>query len=370
MAATTDPTTDPASVHAATERACIFITSVGSLVGRGLLDVLDGRRQQLHLVGGDAAADCPAFAECDDWVQLPLSDDPAFVPAVEAVCRERGIDLVLAGRDPDALALAPANDDPASPVRGPFAPGPMVAATRDKWETAALCARLGVPFAPSVCTDLPDAAERAAALVREWGFPLIAKPRHGSGSLGVRVLLDEAQLEHCLAEPRYLLQPFLSPPSADALRLDTRAGLPLFWEVPVVDSPAVMAVIEPDGTVRGPMCFAVTHRLGRVEEIHRVDDPALHAFAVSAVGAFAAAGWRGPLNLPLRRGPDTWYVIEINPRFTGGTSGRFHLGFDEVGIALNAWVGREVVPAPTRRPVARVRRILHDFPVHEPEGRS
>ncbi len=357
--------TDPTTPH---PPARLLITSVGSLVGRGLLDVLDDRREGLHLVGGDADPRCPAFAECDDWVQLPNSTDPAFVPAVEAVCRERGIELVLAGRDPDALALAPANDDPASPVRGPFAPAAMVAATRDKWATAALCERVGVPFAPSVCTDLADAAGRAADLVAAWGFPLIAKPRDGSGSLGVRVVVDAAQLERCLAAPGYLLQPFLDPPRAEALQLDTSAGLPLFWEVPVVDSPAIMAVVEPDGAVRGPLCFAVTHRLGRVEEIHRVDDPALHAFSVAAAAAFAAAGWRGPLNLPLRRGPDTWFVIEINPRFTGGTSGRFHLGFDEVGYTLNAWLGREVVPAPSAAPVARVRRILHDFPVHEPQG--
>jgi predicted ATP-grasp superfamily ATP-dependent carboligase len=86
-------------------------------------------------------------------------------------------------------------------------------------------------------------------------------------------------------------------------------------------------------------------------------------FATTAVHRFRDAGWRGPLNLPLRAGPTGWYVIEINPRFTGSTSSRLHLGFDEVGITINAWTGRTIVAPVAAPPVSRVRRILHDFPI-------
>jgi carbamoyl-phosphate synthase large subunit len=343
--------------------ARVLVTSVGSLVGRGVLDVLVGRRQRLHLVGGDADPVSPAFAECDEWVHLPASTDADFVPAVEEACRRFGVDLVIPGRDPDVLALSVANDDPASPVTGPIAPAALVTATRDKWETAHLCARLGVPFAPTVCTDEPRAAEHAAELVHEWGFPLIAKPRRGSGSLGVRVLLDHGHLDACLALADYIVQPFLDPPSAASLAIEASKGVPLFWEVPVIDTPAVMAVIEPDGGVRGPVCCAVTQRLGRVEDVRLVTDESMIEFATTAVHRFRDAGWRGPLNLPLRAGPMGWYVIEINPRFTGSTSSRLHLGFDEVGITINAWTGRTIVAPVAAPPVSRVRRILHDFPI-------
>jgi carbamoyl-phosphate synthase large subunit len=55
---------------------------------------------------------------------------------------------------------------------------------------------------------------------------------------------------------------------------------------------------------------------------------------------FAAAGWRGPLNIQCQHdAADTLLIHELNGRFTGATAVRWRLGFDEVGAAIRAFTG-------------------------------
>ncbi|MDR7086404.1 carbamoyl-phosphate synthase large subunit [Aeromicrobium panaciterrae] len=339
----------------------ILLTSAGSLVGRGVLDALSGRRENLRIVGGDADPSGPTVQECDEQFVLPQTESAEFLPAVESLAHRVGADLVIPCRDPDALFLAQANEDPESRI---VVPGPsfeLVRMTRDKWLTYLWCSDRGIPFAPTICTDVATSAD-VDEFVAKWGFPLIAKPRAGSASLGVRVVLDQAQLGRTLEQPGYIVQPFIDPPSTAALSLDLNDGLPLFWEIPVQATPAVTVVIGPNGTAMRPLCFTADQRLGRVEGVNRIADEAFQAFADTLSDQLASAGWLGPLSVPLRHDATGWHIIELNPRFSGGTSGRLHLGFDEVAWVLNAWLGENTVPAWTGTPTTRVDRILSDFP--------
>lgn len=343
-------------------RATVLLTSAGSGVGRCVLQTLAGRRADLHVVGGDSDPDSSIFADCDDAVVLPATDDPSFAGAVAATCVRFDVDLVIPARDPDAVILAHAAESTEWPAQLASPAAALVAMTRDKWATYEWCRERGIPFAESVATGRPDSIEAAIALVERWGFPLISKPRSGSASLGVSVITTQPQLAAAAALPGMMLQPFLSPPEPARLELDTSAGVPLFWEVPCPDEPAIMGLIGPDGDIGPHLCFTATHRLGRNEELRQLPDPGLEAFATWVLGRFRDEGWRGPLNLQLRRGPDSWHIIEINPRFTGGTSGRLHLGLDEVRWIVNRWLDAELVPPWPHPPVARVQRHLTDVP--------
>ena len=71
----------------------------------------------------------------------------------------------------------------------------------------------------------------------------------------------------------------------------------------------------------------------------------LRAIGRSYAHGLAAGGWRGPLNISCIHDGQRWLCLEINPRFSGGTSARTLLGFDEVGWIINRWAGAQVVPA-------------------------
>ena len=341
------------------EKKTILLTGVGSLLGRCILDALEGRRDNLTVVGADLNARAPALAECDVALTLPADDAPDYPAQVAEACRAHSVDLIIPCRDPANAALALAADEPGAnlPLAAPA--GALVAMTRDKAASSDWCAAFGIPHAPTQSTDAVD--PKARARIAEWGFPLIAKPARGSGSLGVTVVQTPAQLEAVLTTPGMVIQPFLAP--AGALDLDLSRGLPLFWEVPCDDEPGVMALFGPQGEIGPHMCYSSWHRLGRNEASWTLNDPALEAFAADVLPKFAAAGWRGPLNLQVRRGADGWQVIEINARFSGGTAARLHMGLDEVGWTLNAWLGEGTVPVWGAEPVTRVTRTFREVPL-------
>ncbi len=314
----------------------ILLTSAGSLLGRGILSTLRGRRDGLFILGGDLDPQSVGCRQCDAAIALPPTFDAGFVDAVTRCVDVHHIDLVIAGRDPDALALAHSD----LPLIG--SPAPLVTAARDKWLTFQWCSERGIPFVPSVATGTGNTRRETADLVDRWGLPLICKPRDGSGSLGVRVLLTHEQVGACLSKPGMVLQPFLDPPAP--LAPDFSEGIPLFWEVPCEAEYGVQALIGPRGQVGPWMPFVSTHRLGRNERLAACDDVSLRRFAEDVIPRMAAAGWRGPVNLQVRRSAAGWLIIEINPRFSGGTSARYLLGFDEVGWTINAWMRRGVVP--------------------------
>lgn len=311
--------------------ARLLLTSAGSLLGRGILSTLNGRRDNMFVVGGDLHPANPSSRACDLSVALPPTSDPGFTEAVAQIVAEHHIDLVIPGRDPDALLLAGSQ----LPLAG-SAPS-LVAVSRDKLLTCEWCQSVGIPFVATVATGQPDTAQAL-----DWPLPLIAKPRAGSGSIGVRVLLTTEQVAATLAQPGMVIQPFIDPPPQ--LSPDLTCGTPLFWEVECNAEYGVQALIGPHGDVGPWFCFVARHKSGRNDTLRPCHDPSLHAFASAVVPILAAQGWRGPINLQARRSAQGWQLIEINPRFSGGTSGRYLLGFDEVGWVINTWLGQGTVP--------------------------
>ena len=208
----------------------------------------------------------------------------------------------------------------------------------DKWQSAIYASRHELPFVPSAPADRLELVEE---LVRSCGFPLLVKPRSGFASGGVRILTHSCQLELVLGNVSLLVQQYLSP--ADHLRLYMadldKNGIPLFHSFEE-EKISCQAFICPQGMIRGSIVTRHVMRQGQSVKVELFMDPEAIELGLRIATSFALSGWRGPINSQCQYLPGFGFQIyEFNGRFTGATSARALLGYDEVGMALHWFAG-------------------------------
>jgi carbamoyl-phosphate synthase large subunit len=113
---------------------------------------------------------------------VPRMDDPDYVPALARLCEAHGVGVVLPLTDLDIEILAGAREQRTLPAMVPSAA--VARATYDKFETHRLLERLGLPSPPTVLAD--DDLDGLH-------YPVMVKPRRGSGARSIHFAADAAQ---------------------------------------------------------------------------------------------------------------------------------------------------------------------------------
>ncbi|MBN2338751.1 MAG: hypothetical protein JXP48_09445 [Acidobacteria bacterium] len=329
----------------------IMILSGGSLIGQNILDSLEGRRDRVRLTGVNRDADHPRLFRYDRVHLCPPLEADSFRPfLLDLVERERP-DAILPGRDHDTVELAElAAAFPELRKRIPCGDPEAARTLNDKGLSYRFAERHALPFAPT-CLVEDEGREAVRAWAAAQGFPLLAKPRRGYGSLGVRILTRPEQLDAFLDRhgEGYILQKYLDlDPERERfieeyLR-DLDCGVPLFAHLPEERQYAGQAVIAPDGRVGRVFTSVNRMVIGRCERSAPHPDPELEAVTRAYAEAMAASGWRGMFNLQCRRTPDAYAAHEMNGRMSGSTSARRWLGYDEVRELLSTWFGVDIGP--------------------------
>ena len=124
----------------------------------------------------------PAQYAAQVRASAPPIDDPEYVPELVRLCELHGVGAVLPLTDLDIETLARARESEVLPALVPSAE--VARATYDKYEAHLLLERLGLPSPPTV---LPDADLDAL------DYPVMVKPRQGSGARSIHLAHDPAQ---------------------------------------------------------------------------------------------------------------------------------------------------------------------------------
>jgi carbamoyl-phosphate synthase large subunit len=342
-----------------------LLLSAGSLTAQNVLQALGTRRERCVVIGTNSVAEAAGNFRCDRvYLVPPAAAQADYIARLEALIREERPDLVIPCRDDDVFALARLGER--SPHGSALLTGTVAAARAltDKLESARFADRHGLPFMKTAAT-----VHEALALAAAHGLPLIGKPRRGNGTRGVVLLRSRAEIERAFAVRGDLIaQPFLEPPAdVDALTAPFDAGLPLFFSFPTTLR-SVQIVVGPDGNTSSPFGALNTQVGGLGTEMTRCDDPELLEVGKAYARALAAEGWRGPLNVQLKRDIEgKLMAFELNGRFGGATAGRALLGFDEVGEAVNRFLASADFPRIARSDADTVQRYNHSYAI-PPDG--
>ncbi len=155
----------------------VLLTGVGKRY-----DIVAAFAQHATVVAADPNPLAPAQYAAHHRHAVPPIDDPDYVPALRSICDELGVRAVVPLTDLDIEVLARARVAGELPA---LVPDPEVArATFDKYETHLLLERLGFPSPPTVLLGAPVAS-----------FPVVVKPRKGSGARSIHRADDAAAAE-------------------------------------------------------------------------------------------------------------------------------------------------------------------------------
>jgi carbamoyl-phosphate synthase large subunit len=145
----------------------VLLTGVGKRY-----DIVSAFVQHATVLAADPNPLAPAQYAAHHREAVPRIDDPAYVPALRALCRRHAVGAVIPLTDLDIEVLAHARRAEELPA---FVPDPEIArATFDKYEAHLLLQRLGLPSPPTVLPDEPVAH-----------YPVMIKPRQGSGARSI-----------------------------------------------------------------------------------------------------------------------------------------------------------------------------------------
>lgn len=308
----------------------LLITSAGSLVGQCLLDCLADQRQDWFIAGTNSVALARNLYACDRaWLVPPAAEAEGVLEAMRRILREEAPDVVIPARDEDLPLLAALSADfPASRFLGP--PAPLAGIFNDKLESRRFAAAAGLPFAASAF-----AAAELEALLAEYGFPLLAKPRwNGHASKDVYLVNNQSQIQLLLAEEQFVFQPLLNPATLGGRLAGLgQKGLPWVFSMNDLKYVAELVIGEAGALISlaaAEMRFEAGGKFWRV-----LEDSAIDAVARAYARELGQRGYRGPLNLQGKLLADGSFMpFELNGRFTGSANARALLGYNQVQHAL------------------------------------
>ncbi|MBW3653109.1 MAG: ATP-grasp domain-containing protein [Actinobacteria bacterium] len=160
------------------KRDAVLLTGVGKRY-----DIVSAFGEHAFTIAADPNPLAPARYAADLHVSPPRIDDPDYIPFLERVVAEHGVRAVIPLTDLDIEALAAAGERLPS-----FVPPAQIArATFDKYETHQLLLFHGLPSPPTV---LPGEGVGGIDF-----FPVMVKPRRGSGARSIHAAADRQEME-------------------------------------------------------------------------------------------------------------------------------------------------------------------------------
>lgn len=341
----------------------VMVTGVGGGGhGEQILKALQMAKTPYFIVGGDMNEFSLGMSKVDMPYLLPPANDNGYIDALLAVCERHGIRALFHGSEPELKAMSKNRSRfEEEGILLPINPPEVIDLCMDKFRTSEWLKSKGfeVPQTVHVRSD--------ADIETVDFFPAVLKPMIGAGGSS-NLFLAQNDKELCFLGRSLLanIGPYIVQEYVGTAESEYTVGVLSDMDGTFINSIAVRRMIMSGLSNR----IRIPNRTGRVEL-----GPVL---AISSgvsqgdVGRFPevtgpcekisrALGATGAINIQCRLVKDKVYVFEINPRFSGTTSLRAMVGYNEPDILIRKHVLKEEISPRFSYQAGRIVRGLSEI---------
>lgn len=309
------------------DRPAVLVTGVGAPPGVSIMKALRHSELKPRIIATDAEPLSVGLFRADAGYLLPRADrhPEDYLRRLTQLCSDERIDLIVPGSEIEMKILAPRRQEIEEETGATLAlnDAQWIDVFTDKWRTVEELRGSGIAVPDSV---LPADDRDLAAFLENRGYPLIIKPRFGSGSKQVFRIESTAQLEFFRSYvPQPILQEYLEPDDEEYTVgvYKSRSGAEVFQI-------AFHRSLAAGLTYKAKVVFA--------EDIAEVCRAFARAFDV----------W-GAFNIQLRRTAGGVKVFEVNLRPSSSAVMRAHFGFNELDLTLRDLFYQQPLKSPEVR---------------------
>ena len=291
------------------------------------------------VVATDMQLTAPALQVADVRLQVPSVYDPGYVDITLDICKEHKIDALISLNDLELPILAENKSRfEAIGVKVILSDPQVIELCFDKYKTALWVESIGLN-APKTYIRMEDA--KKAIKNGDISFPLIIKPRWGSGSIGVFTIEDMEQLN--------AFYPVLFKTIKKTILSKVSVGDSLMIQERLTGNEFGLDVINDlEGNyVAVSVKQKMGMRAGETDKALTVDIP-----EVREIGAMIGRNLHHIGNLDvdiMQRANGEYCVLELNPRFGGGFPFSYEAGVN-LPLAIIKWLRGESVSAGILQP--------------------
>ena len=312
-------------------RQTVLVTSTGSVVAQGIIKSLnlakDGKDNPVkyRIIGADMSPNAPGLYRSDNGILIPPASSPDYIDNLIKLCRQREVKAIFVGSDDELLTIAGAQTqiEREASTKALVGSLDLISKARDKWKTYEFCQINDMPYAASA---LPSNREEFA---REFGFPLVVKPREGYGSVHFNIAKNKEEMDFSIqaierAGWHAVIQEFLAGEEfTTGVTVDTSGKK-------IMSSISIKKIIKHGQTYKA-----------------FVDD--FDLIRGSAEKFASKLGAKGAINIQAKLQGDKPIIFEVNPRFSATCPIRAVAGVNEPDIVFRNTIHEEEINIRTYR---------------------
>lgn len=307
----------------------IAISCVGSGIGQSILESCSLSVLPISILGLDCNPLAYGLYECNDFKIVPKIEDPNYVSILLDICATEEVDVFIPASD-DELLLISAN-------RTKFEDKgiKLILATHRALE---FCRNKGMdPIYEELFSNLFVKSYSAESFEdHNLTFPLICKPKSGSGSVGIKIIRNSEELK--LVDKDDILQEIALPLATDPNYSMYMDGLKKGMNLQLSEL-SIHFVFDKNSELIGKVSTYNSLKQGIPTEIVPYDNDQVWKEINPLIEFFKSLKMVGPLNIQGRLTDNGLKLFEMNARFTGISGLRAQMGFNEVEACVRDILG-------------------------------